>query len=289
MYHPSDKEFGQLARFIITLADGQYEQRIKVGKPNNWITTLSVLLNMLAGSLKKGIPSLSPENNLYYLNHIFLFIDKDLKIYDFNTGAIELFREEQLEHLENILDDPSRQIVGEMIKLNAIDKSVTLNFRLKEDLYLTMTSRLSRLKNQSINLYVLSAVKSVSRNAGSREELLQNSKSPRTQFNLTKNKQLIDELYHYLMDNLDSPLRPISEIAAELNTNTTLLKRGFKLIHGTTIAQFHRERRLEKARDLLLDSDTPLAAIADHCGYKSESHFSRAFKKHFGINPSKSR
>lgn len=289
MYYYSDKELSQLAHFIITLADGQYDQRIKVGKPNNWITTLGVLLNMLAGSMKKGIPSLSPENNLYYLNHIILLIDRDFKIQDFNTGALELFREEQLENLEFILDDPSRRIVREMIKLNAIDQSVTLNFRLKEDLYLNMTSKLTKLKNDKEQVFVLTAVKSVTRSVGSREELLNHSKNSRSQFNLTKNKQLIDDLYHYLMNNLDSPLPRIPKIAADLNTNATLLKRGFKIIHGTTIGRFHREKRLEKAKDLILDNDTSLVIIANQCGYKSESHFSRAFTKQFGVNPSKCR
>jgi len=91
------------------------------------------------------------------------------------------------------------------------------------------------------------------------------------------------------MDNLDSPLKPITEITEDINTNATLLKRGFKIIHGTTIAKFHRDKRLERAKDLLLDNDILLIVIADRCGFKSISNFSRVFKKHFGINPSKSR
>ena len=289
MYYPHDKQFDQITRLITALANGQYDNRIKVSKLNNKLSTISVLLNMLAGVLKEAVPSLSPEHNLNYLNHIILLIGKDLKIQDFNSCALELFKEEHLEHLNYILDNSSTQIVRDLIISNAVETSVSLNFRLKEDLFLTMNSRLTRFQNQNLNLFILSAVKTVSKNKWSKEELLLNSKIPKSQFNLTKNKQLIDQLYHYLMDNLNSPLRPISDIAADLNTNATLLKRGFKVIYGTTIAKFHREKRLERARDLLLDNDTPLLAIADQCGFKSISHFSRAYKKHFGINPSKSR
>lgn len=289
MYYSNDKQFDQITRLITALANGQYDHKIKVNKLDDKLSTISVLLNMLAGVLKQAVPRLSPENNLNYLNHIILLIGRDLKIYDYNTGALELLREEHLEHLNKILDISSIQILQEMIISNALEKSVLLDFRFKEDLFVTMNCRLTRLKNHKLNIFVLSAVKTVSKNVWSREELLQHSKIPRSQFNLTKNKQLIENLYHYLMDNLDTPLRPITDIAQDLKTNATLLKRGFKLIHGTTIAQFHREKRLEKAKDLLLDTDTPLAAIADQCGYKSVSHFSRGFKKHFGINPSKSR
>tara|TARA_R100000935_G_scaffold1440_5_gene4692 strand:+ start:10033 stop:10902 length:870 start_codon:yes stop_codon:yes gene_type:complete len=289
MYYPDDKQFDQITQLITALANGQYDKKIKVTKLDNKLSTISVLLNMLAGVLKEAVPSLYPENNLNYLNHIILLIKEDLSIHDFNSGAIDLFREEHLKHLNYILDNSSIQILKEMISSNAVENSVSLNFRLKEDLYLTMTSRLTRFNNQNLNLFVLSAVKTISKNEWSKEELLQNSKFPKSQFNLSKNKQIIVSLYHYLMDNLDSPLKPIAEIAEHLNTNATLLKRGFKIIHGSTIAKFHREKRLERAKDLLLDNDTPLIAIADQCGFKSISHFSRAFKKHFGINPSKSR
>lgn len=289
MYYPDDKQFDQITRLITALANGQYDKRIKVSKLDNKLSTISVLLNMLAGVLKEVVPSLSPEYNLNYLHHVILLVARDLKIHDFNSGALQLFREEQLEHLNYILDNSSIQNIKEIIAIPATESSFPLNFRLKEDLFLTMNSRLTKFQHQDLNIFILSAVKTISGNEWSREELLQKAEFPKSQFNLTKNKQLINKLYHYLMDNLDTPLRPIPDIAMNLNTNATLLKRGFKLIHGTTIASFHREKRLEKAKDLLLDNDTPLIAIADQCGFKSISHFSRAFKKHFGINPSKSR
>ncbi len=289
MYYKDDKQFDQITHLITALANGQYDYRIRVSKVDNQLSTISVLLNMLAGRLKEAAPRLFPETNLSYLNHIILVVGKDLKIQDFNTCAIELFKIEHLDHLNYILDNPSMILVKEMIMSNAFESSISLNFRSREDLFLTMNSRLTRFHNYDAETFILSAVKTVSKNEWTREELLKNSKSAKSRFNLTKNKNLLDNLYHYLMDNLDTPLRPIPDIALELNTNSTLLKRGFKYLHGTTIAQFHREKRLEKAKDLLRDTETPLLAIADQCGFKSISHFSRAFKKHFGINPSKVR
>lgn len=289
MYYPNKKQFDQITSLITALANGQYDKRIKVNKLDNELSTISVLLNMLAGVLKGAVPRLSPEHNLNYLHHAILLIGEDLKIHDFNSGALQLFREEHLEHSNFILDNSSIQTLKDLMATKALENSFSLNFRLKEDLFLTMNSRLTRFQQLGFNMFLLSAVKTISQNELSREELLENSKIPKSQFNLSKNKQLIDKLYHYLMDNLDTPLKPIPEIAEELHTNATLLKRGFKLIHGTTIAKFHREKRLEKAKDLLLDSDVTLLTIATQCGFKSGSHFSRAYKKQFGVNPSKSR
>lgn len=289
MYFTDDKQFDQITHLITALANGQYDNRIRVSKVDNQLSTISVLLNMLAGRLKETVPRLFPENNLTYLNHIIMVIGKDLKIKDFNSCAAELFRTDHLQHLNYILDNTSVQLVKEMMASNPERNSIALNYRSREDLFLTMNSRLTKLQSHDAETFILSAVKTISRNEWTREELLQNSKEFKSRFNLSKNKLLLDRLYHYLMDHLDTPLRPIPEIALELNTNATLLKRGFKYVHGTTIAQFHREKRLEKAKDLLRDTDTPLLAIADQCGFKSISHFSRAFKKHFGVNPSKVR
>lgn len=289
MYYRNDKQMDQITHLITALANGQYDNRIRVSKINNELSTISVLLNMLAGRLKETVPRLFPETNLTYLNHVILVIGKDLKINDFNTCAGELFKKEHLQHISSILDNSSIIILREAMNSIDLPNSISLNYRTREDLFITMNSRLTQLQNQNPGTLILSAVKTISRNEWTREELLQNSRGVKSRFSLTKNKVLLDKLYHYLMDNLDTPLRPIPEIAQELKTNSTLLKRGFRHINGTTIAQFHREKRLEKAKDLLRDTDTPLLAIATQCGYKSISHFSRAFKKHFGINPSKVR
>ena len=163
MYYPDDKQFDQITRLITALANGQFDKRIKVTKLDNKFSTISVLLNMPAGVLKEAVPAPYPENNLTYLNHIILLIGKDLNIYEYNHGALELFREEHLKNLNYILDSSTIQKLKEMVFSNAIENSVSLDFRLKEDLYLAMNSRLTRFKNQNINHYMLSAVKTISK------------------------------------------------------------------------------------------------------------------------------
>ena len=71
------------------------------------------------------------------------------------------------------------------------------------------------------------------------------------------------------MDNLDSPLKPIIEITEDINTNATLLKRGFKIIQGTTIAKFHRDKRLERAKDIILDNDIHLLLLLTNADLKA--------------------
>ncbi|MDR9458273.1 MAG: helix-turn-helix transcriptional regulator [Salegentibacter sp.] len=289
MYYSADKELDQIASLITALANGEYEKRINISHFKERYLTIAVLLNMLAGELKYAYPGLSPETNTKYLNHLIIFFDRKLNILDYNTDFISMVKSIRASKIDSIIDKPSLRAIEEIIRSEKFETPLNLNFSLEGDLITRMNSRVTRLTNNKDEFYILSAVKTITLSAWDKEKLQKEARNPKTLFNISKNKHLIDRLLHYLLDHLDSPLPPIAEIATTLNTNPTLLKRGFKLIHGTTIAQFHREKRLEKARDLILDNDTPLIAIADQCGFKSISHFSRAFKKHFGVNPSKTR
>ncbi len=289
MYYSNDKQFDQITRLITAMANGDYDKRIKVKNLNSKLSTISVLLNMLAGVLKQNIPTQFSENEIIYLNHIIILIGKDLEILDYNSVSTELFDKKQLSRLHSILDEHSLNTVQENISSDRSIGSIHLNFRLKENLFLLMNTRITKFEKDKKEIFILSAVKTMPKREWSREKLIKKAQQPKRQFNLSKNKRLIDKLFHYLMDNLDSPLEPITDIANRLNTNSTILKRGFKVIHEKTIAEFHREKRLEKARDLILDTDTKLSTIATQCGFKSLSHFSRTYKKHFGVNPSDSR
>ena len=45
--------------------------------------------------------------------------------------------------------------------------------------------------------------------------------------------------------------------------------------------------RLAKAAELMCSSNAAISEIAVRCGYSNQFHFSRAFKKHYGIPPQK--
>lgn len=59
----------------------------------------------------------------------------------------------------------------------------------------------------------------------------------------------------------------------------------FKRAEGTTPQAYARARKLDRARDLLLDTDRPVADIAASVGYERQGSFSEAFKERFGLAP----
>lgn len=66
-------------------------------------------------------------------------------------------------------------------------------------------------------------------------------------------------------------------------------QRRFLDVMGVTVAEFDVRLRLHRAALLLIETDLPVGAIATAIGYSSRSHFSRAFRKALGVDPSRFR
>ena len=77
----------------------------------------------------------------------------------------------------------------------------------------------------------------------------------------------------------------ISEIAREVGVNEFKLKNGFKEMFQSTVFGYLKEKRLNLAKQYLLDTEITLAEIANMLGYSSTQHFHSQFKLKFGITP----
>lgn len=90
---------------------------------------------------------------------------------------------------------------------------------------------------------------------------------------------------------LDDPAKSwtLNELAARAHASRASLVRMFQRTARLAPLAFLAELRLELARRKLSSSMLPVAAIAEAVGYKSESAFSRAFHRHFGVRPGQAR
>jgi AraC family transcriptional regulator, transcriptional activator of the genes for pyochelin and ferripyochelin receptors len=90
----------------------------------------------------------------------------------------------------------------------------------------------------------------------------------------------------YLLQHIECP-PTLTELSRIAGINEYKLKRGFKEIFHQTVFEYLSDTRLEMARVDLLDRRKAITEIAFELGYSSLQHFSAAFKKKFGISPSK--
>ncbi len=87
-----------------------------------------------------------------------------------------------------------------------------------------------------------------------------------------------------LRDNLQNPPTVIS-LSRQLGLNPNKLQQGFRILTGATVMEYLRSYRMEKALELLAQ-DVLLEDISRQIGYRSQSRFSEAFAKTYGLLPS---
>lgn len=99
----------------------------------------------------------------------------------------------------------------------------------------------------------------------------------------------IDRIYHardILIGNLDNPPSLLA-LARQVGLNDCTLKKGFRQVFGTTAFGYLHERRMERAKILLLERQLSVNQVAQSVGYASRNAFVTAFRKRFGVSPSK--
>jgi AraC-like DNA-binding protein len=92
-----------------------------------------------------------------------------------------------------------------------------------------------------------------------------------------------------ILQNLSVPFIGIEAIAADVNLSPTKLKVIFKSVFGVSMLQYHKEKNMLLAEQLVKNSDVQIKNIASITGFESASKFSAAFKKRFYKLPSELR
>ena len=77
----------------------------------------------------------------------------------------------------------------------------------------------------------------------------------------------------------------LRELARSVGMSHPKLNRCFRQMYGTTVFQYLRNERLNRAREMLEREGLTVTETAYSVGYDSISHFPQAYKKNFGVSP----
>ncbi|MDL2355311.1 MAG: helix-turn-helix domain-containing protein [Pseudomonadota bacterium] len=88
--------------------------------------------------------------------------------------------------------------------------------------------------------------------------------------------------------NIEEPLST-DDIAGLVGLSRRQLERLFKQYLGSLPSRYYLELRLQRARQLLLDTNNSIVQVGLMCGFSSGSHFSTAFGTVFGNTPREER
>lgn len=81
----------------------------------------------------------------------------------------------------------------------------------------------------------------------------------------------------------------VSDIAAHCFCSKSYINHLFKKVNGKSISEYINEKRLERAQELLKETNLSIAETARKSGFLESGYFSNVFKLHFGITPSEYR
>ena len=95
----------------------------------------------------------------------------------------------------------------------------------------------------------------------------------------------VKKIYDILMSQLDNENFDIHDLCKELSMSRTQLYRKFKTITNHSIGHYFKSLRIEKAKELLKNSDMNISEITYKVGLNDPAYFSRVFKKETGIKP----
>ena len=88
--------------------------------------------------------------------------------------------------------------------------------------------------------------------------------------------------------NIEEPISP-SILAKHVAMSTRQLERLFRRYLSRSPKRYYMELRLQKARNLLMQTDMSVINVALACGFASPSHFSKCYRAHYATTPYRER
>lgn len=101
--------------------------------------------------------------------------------------------------------------------------------------------------------------------------------------------QLIDKAIEAITFRFCDPELNLSSLSDELCCSVPYLSSLISKSCGASFVSMLTEKRMEKAKELLLGSNMKIAEICERCGYTDQHYFSYGFKKYYGVSPAKMR
>jgi transcriptional regulator GlxA family with amidase domain len=102
------------------------------------------------------------------------------------------------------------------------------------------------------------------------------------------NHKALSEAAALMEGNIEEPLS-LEDLAGKVSLSPRQLQRMFRHSLSLTPTQYYLNLRLQRARELLLQTSMSIMDVTLACGFQSPCHFSKSYRTLFGHSPSAER
>jgi transcriptional regulator GlxA family with amidase domain len=98
----------------------------------------------------------------------------------------------------------------------------------------------------------------------------------------------LGRVIEFMENHIETPISP-AELADAAGMSTRQLERLFRRYLNKSPKRYYMELRLERARNLLMQTDMSVISVALATGFTSPSHFSKCYRAHYETTPYRER
>lgn len=98
----------------------------------------------------------------------------------------------------------------------------------------------------------------------------------------------LSRVIQLMEQNIEDPISPAT-LAKDVGMSTRQLERLFRRYLSRSPKRYYMELRLQKARNLLMQTDMSVINVALACGFASPSHFSKCYRSQYETTPYRER
>ena len=98
----------------------------------------------------------------------------------------------------------------------------------------------------------------------------------------------LSQVIQMMEANIEEPISP-AVLARDVGMSTRQLERLFRRYLDRSPKRYYMELRLQKARNLLMQTDMSVINVALACGFASPSHFSKCYRAQYDTTPYRER
>lgn len=107
-----------------------------------------------------------------------------------------------------------------------------------------------------------------------------------TQYQPSKKHDMIKDAVTYMHENYINDTTSISLLSGMCGITPEYFRKLFKSFYGTSPVKYINMLKLTRSKELIDSGLYSLSTAAEQSGYSDMSHFSREFKKAYGVSPS---